>query len=41
MDTDADGHIGYAEFTLLSEERWKKINPYLRYQECVAKAVAK
>ena len=31
MDTDGDGKIGYFEFTLLDEERWRKIDPYTRY----------
>ena len=41
MDTDGDGKIGYAEFTLLDEERWRKINPFARYQECMEKHLAK
>ena len=41
MDTDGDGRIGYAEFTLLSEERWKKINPHMRYQANLEKHMAK
>ena len=33
MDTDGDGEIGYEEFTLLSEERWRNIDPYKHYME--------
>lgn len=35
MDADGSGEIGYDEFTLLSEERWRNIDPYLKYQEGV------
>ena len=28
MDTNGDGEIGFDEFTLLSEERWKAIDTY-------------
>lgn len=31
MDTDGDGFIAYDEFTLLSEEKWRKIDPYKHY----------
>ena len=41
MDTDGDGSIGFPEFTLLDEERWRKINPFARYQECMEKHLAK
>ena len=32
MDADGSGDIGYAEFTLLSEERWREIDVYKKYQ---------
>ena len=32
MDADGSGDIGYAEFTLLSEERWREIDPYKKYK---------
>ena len=32
MDTDGSGNINYAEFTLLSEERWRNIDPFVRYK---------
>lgn len=35
MDTDGDGEIGYHEFTMLSEERWRNFDPFLMYQEGV------
>ena len=28
MDADGSGEIGYDEFTLLSEERWRNIDPF-------------
>ena len=40
MDTDGSGAIGYDEFTLLSEERWRNIDPYKQYQEGVSAAKA-
>ena len=33
LDSDGSGEIGYDEFTLLSEERWRNIDPYKHYQE--------
>lgn len=33
MDVDNNGEIGYDEFTLLSEERWRIIDPYKRYKD--------
>ena len=33
MDKNNSGEIGYDEFTLLSDERWRNMDPYLRYQE--------
>ena len=33
MDTNGSGEIGYEEFTLLSEERWRGIDPYKKYQD--------
>ena len=35
MDATNDGSIGYEEFTLLSEERWRNIDPFIRYNEGV------
>lgn len=35
MDTDGDGEIGFDEFTLLSEERWKAVDPYAQYLDGV------
>lgn len=35
MDQDGDGEIGYDEFTLLSEERWRNLDPYKHYKEGV------
>jgi Ca2+-binding EF-hand superfamily protein len=32
MDRDGSGEIGYDEFTLLSEERWRNIDPYKQLQ---------
>ena len=40
MDSDGSGAIGYDEFTLLSEERWRNIDPYKQYQEGVSAAKA-
>ena len=40
MDSDGSGAIGYDEFTLLSEERWRNIDPYKQYQEGVSAAQA-
>ena len=31
MDCNGNGEIGYDEFTLLSEERWRIMDPYKRY----------
>jgi len=28
MDINNNGEIGFDEFTLLSEERWRNIDPY-------------
>ena len=32
MDADGDGGIGFDEFTLLDEERWRTIDPFTKYQ---------
>ena len=40
MDQDGSGSIGYEEFALLSEERWRNIDPYKQYQEGVSAAKA-
>ena len=40
MDSDGSGSIGYEEFALLSEERWRNIDPYKQYQEGVKAATA-
>lgn len=37
LDSESTGEIGYDEFTLLSEERWKNLDPYERYQGAIAK----
>lgn len=31
LDADGSGAIGYYEFTMLNEERWKSIDPFLVY----------
>ena len=28
MDTDGIGEIGYPQFTMLTEEKWRNIDPY-------------
>ena len=33
MDKDNSGEIGYDEFTLLSDERWRSMDPFERYQK--------
>jgi hypothetical protein len=33
MDTDGDGEIGFDEFTLLNEEKWRNMDPYAHYQK--------
>ena len=35
MDKTGSGDIGYPEFTLLSEERWRDVDPFQRFQENV------
>ena len=35
MDVTNDGCIGYDEFTMLSEEKWRNIDPFTRYTEGV------
>ena len=32
MDVDDSGEIGYDEFTLLSDERWRNMDPFARYR---------
>jgi len=36
MDKNGSGTIGYDEFTLLSEERWRNFDAYAQYQAGVA-----
>jgi hypothetical protein len=33
MDSDGSGEIGYDEFTMLTEEKWRKLDPYKYLQE--------
>ena len=33
MDTDGDGEIGFDEFTLLNEEKWRNMDPYAHYKK--------
>ena len=32
MDANGDGEIGFEEFTLLDEERWRIIDPFEKYK---------
>lgn len=31
LDSECKGELGYEEFTLLSEERWRNLDPYIHY----------
>jgi hypothetical protein len=33
MDSDGSGSIGYDEFTMLTEEKWMKLDPMDYYQK--------
>jgi len=33
MDSDGSGSIGYDEFTMLTEEKWMKLDPFDYYQK--------
>ncbi len=33
MDSDGDGEIGFDEFTLLNEEKWRNMDPYAHYKK--------
>jgi len=35
MDSDGDGEIGFDEFTLLNEEKWRNMDPYVHYKKGV------
>lgn len=37
LDREAKGELDYDAFTLLSEERWRNLDPYQQYQESVEK----
>ena len=37
LDCENKGELGYDDFTLLSEERWKNLDPYKHYQESLEK----
>jgi hypothetical protein len=32
MDVDGSGDIGYPEFTMLTEEKWRNLDPYANQQ---------
>jgi hypothetical protein len=33
MDSDGSGTIGYDEFTMLTEEKWMKLDPFDYYEK--------
>ena len=33
MDSDGDGEVGFDEFTLLNEEKWRNMDPYTHYKK--------
>ena len=37
LDSEAKGELGYEEFTMLSEENWRDLDPYKHYQQSVEK----
>ena len=41
MDADGDGGIGYDEFILLDEEKWRTIDPFKKYQIGLESAMKK